>query len=248
VVALDPVYHRGSFAGEGEMVWDPAVDGPKILVPAGILGAPPSACNAAADYADIFPLLGTAHKASFHVVDASHCVFSDPGSTFCGFICEGATGQELTTVSKKYMVAWFNYYLQDKVAYYDYLFGSYADADVAANRVVISAKTFPKGFTAVSGETAVKLAWDRYEHPVVAGYDIYRRLPTEPAFGSPIAATGLTTSYLDTQVVAGQEYIYAVGSFDAAGNRHQRSDERRVVFNPAAGGSEKLFLPMITAP
>ena len=50
VVALDPVYHTGG-PGGGDALWDPEAEGPRIQVPASILGAPGSRCNADADYA-----------------------------------------------------------------------------------------------------------------------------------------------------------------------------------------------------
>ena len=101
VVGLDPVYHSSDFTGqEGEAIWNPQAEALNITVPTGILGAPPSNCNAQSDYTDIYPLVGATHKASFRIVGASHCVFADPGSSFCSFVCSGTTGANLTRLSK----------------------------------------------------------------------------------------------------------------------------------------------------
>jgi dienelactone hydrolase len=168
VVALDPVYHTGNFGGEGDPIWDPVAEAPKITVPAGILGAPASSCNAEADYAEIYPLVGSDHKASYFVTGASHCVFADPGSSFCSFVCNGGTAPEMTSLSKKYMSAWFNYYVQLKPDFYTYLFGARAQADVDAGSIEMSKNTYPTSLTAGASFNSVRLSWDYYAHPIVA--------------------------------------------------------------------------------
>lgn len=245
VVALDPVYHIGGFGGEGRPIWNPATEGPKIVVPTGILGAPASSCNAGADYADIYLLIGSSHKASYLINGASHCVFADPGGAFCGLVCNGDTAPELTSLSKKYMVAWLNYYVQGYADYYEYLYGAHMQADVAAGSIDISRRTSPTNLTASETYSSIQLSWEHYAHPVVAGYHIYRRLSTEPSFGSPLASVIPTSSYTDFQVDGGQEYVYAVRSFDSAGNLHQLSNEVRIKFEPAVDDPTRNYLPLV---
>jgi dienelactone hydrolase len=143
VVALDPVYHEGNMSGEGIAVWDPVAEAPNILVPSGILGAPADSCNAEADYQDIYPLIGTNLKATYHIVGASHCIFADPGNAFCSVTCGGTNESYMTELSQKYMTAWLNYHLQGKSEYYSYLYGFYAEQDIDAGLIVRQVDTFP---------------------------------------------------------------------------------------------------------
>lgn len=248
VVALDPVYHTGDFAGEGDPIWDPAAEAPDITIPTGILGAPPSSCNAEADYADIYPLIGADHKGSFLLNDASHCVFADPGSSFCGFVCSGSTASEMTMVSKKYMSAWFNYYLQRKAEFYDYLFGTQAQADAGAGLIKLTEDTHPTDLVASKSNHAVALSWNTYQHPILAGYKIYKRLADEPSFGSPFATLGLRGSFTDFEVVGGSTYVYAVRSFDIGDNLHQLSEEISITLDPSMAEAHKGYIPMSIGP
>jgi dienelactone hydrolase len=226
VVVLDPVYHSSDSSGqEGPPVWNPQAEAPNITVPTGILGAPPNSCNAQADYADIYPLVGAIHKASFLLNGVSHCVFADPGSFFCSFVCGGATGVDKTRLSQKYMTAWLNYYLHFNAGYYGYLYGAQADADVANGLVARQAQTAPRGLSAAAATGAINLTWQVYAHPVVAGYNVYRRLPGQSYSETPYAHLGVLGAYADTSLVGGQVYSYTVRSYDAAGNLHQASSE-----------------------
>ena len=111
VVALDPVYHEGGFQGEGEPIWNPEIEGKDILIPTGIIGSPPSECNAQADYEDIFSYLGAQHAAAYLLVGASHCDFLDPGNSYCPIFCSGTLSPARTKMSQRYLTAWLNYYL-----------------------------------------------------------------------------------------------------------------------------------------
>jgi dienelactone hydrolase len=248
VVALDPVYHTGSFAGEGEIIWNPAVEAPKTTVPTAILGAPPSSCNAAADYAEIYPLVGSPHKGAYLINGASHCVFADPGTSFCSLFCGGDTEPEMTTASKKYMSAWFNYYVNQKAEYFAYVFGAQAQADVDTGLIKLTADTTTTNLVANELINAVELNWDSYNHPILAGYHIYRRLAAEPSFGPPLASVDLAGSFKDFEVVAGQAYTYAVRCFDTAGNLHQLSREITITFKPEPAKAIKNYVPYITGP
>jgi hypothetical protein len=141
---LDPVYHEGGPSGEeGDLVWDPAAEAPNIVVPSGILGAPADSCNAQSDYKDIYPLIGASLKASYQIVDASHCVFPVPGNSFCSLICGGTIEAYMTHLSLKYMTAWFNFHLQGKTQYYSYLYGDHADEDIDAGLIIRQVEAFP---------------------------------------------------------------------------------------------------------
>lgn len=245
VVALDPVYHAGDFSGEGEIVWDAAAEAPLINVPTGILGAPADACNAEADYSEIYPFIGAAHKAYYHLVGASHCVFTDPGSSFCSLTCGGSTDATLTQLSQKYMTAWFNYYLQQKTEFYTYLYGEQLKTDINAGVVEHGAATSPRGLTAAALPEAVSLEWQLTHYPIVAGYRLYRRLPGTAFPGSPQISVGLQMSWVDSGLTAAQPYEYAIQSCDSAGNLHQLSGVVTAVPLESAG---KLYLPLVCRP
>jgi dienelactone hydrolase len=241
VVALDPVYHEGAFGQEGQPIWHPEVEAPSITVPTGILGAPPSSCNAQADYADIYPLVGATHKAAFLLTGVSHCVFADPGSSFCGFTCSGMVGADKTRLSKKYMTAWFNYYLRHDTGYFDYLYGASSDADIAGGLIIRQFSTAPRGLVAAGLPSVITLTWQPYQHPMVAGYNVYRRSPGQSYTETPYAQVGQVSTYSDTQVVVGQTYSYTLRSHDAAGNLHQASIE----VSALAKQTYALYLPLV---
>ena len=137
VVALDPVFHEGDPSGvEGAPVWDAALEAPNIVVPVGILGAPASSCNAGADFQDLYTLIESNQKASFEIVDASHCVFAAPGNSFCELSCTGTAEPFMTTLSQKYMTSWLNYYLKGNTVYSTYLYGAEALVDINANLII----------------------------------------------------------------------------------------------------------------
>jgi dienelactone hydrolase len=242
VAALDPVYHEGDFGGEGDPVWHPEAEGPNITAPTGILGAPPSSCNAQSDYTDIYPLVGATHKASFLIGGASHCDFADPGNTFCSFTC-GSTDPSRTRLSQKYMTAWFNYYLHFNPEYYAYLYGANADSDVASGLITREVSTAPRGLTATGFTGTVTLQWTLYDHPIISGYNIYRRQSGESYSETPLAHIGPSAVYLDTDVVGDQVYSYTLRSYDPAGNLHQLSSEVSAV--PKPGEPLRVYLPLI---
>ena len=246
VVALDPVYHSSDASGqEGPPIWHPEVEANNIVAPTGILGAPPSSCNAQADYADIYPLVGAMHKASFLLNGVSHCVFTDPGNFFCSFACSGTVGADKTQLSQKYMTAWFNYYMYFNTGYYSYLYGASADADVASGVIVRQVQTAPRGLTAVGLTGTINLSWQVYNQPVVAGYNVYRRLPGQSYSEVPHAHLGLLGAYADTGVVSGQVYSYTVRSYDAAGNLHQVSYEVSAVARTPFVPTAWVYLPIV---
>lgn len=220
IVALDPVYHQGGMGGEGAALWDPAAEAPNIAVPTAILGAPPSDCNADSDYLDIYPLLGAPHKASFLVVGASHCDFTDPGSPFCGWVC-GEASPTRTQLSQKMMTAWLNYYQHLQTGYYTYLYGTQARADIDAGHIVSQVDTAARGLQATGRIAQIELTWQRTDHPIVVGYNVYRKTKGIGYGQTPYARVDTATAFTDTSVTTGQVYTYTVCSHDAAGNEHQ---------------------------
>ena len=238
VVALDPVYHTGGPFG-GDPVWNPEAEAPPISAPTAILGAPPDTCNAEADYADIYPLVGATHKASYLLQGASHCAFTDPGNDFCTFTCGGDAGADKTALSQKYMTAWFNYYLHNETAMFTYLFGAEAAADASSGLTEMMVDTGPHSVTATGLFQGVRLTWDVYAHPMVAGYTVYRRLPSG-SFGPPYAQVGVMGGFVDTAVVPGQLYFYRVCSHDPANQIHPCAAEVS-----AAPYAFATFLPLI---
>jgi pimeloyl-ACP methyl ester carboxylesterase len=243
VVALDPVYHTGG-PGGGDALWDPEAEGPGIRVPAGILGAPGSSCNADADYARIYPWVGATHKASYTLVGGSHCDFTDPGHSYCGLIC-GPADPARTDLGQKYMTAWLNYYLYLNTGSYGELYGAGANADVEDGLIERRVDTAPRGLAASGIAQAIRLDWTPYAHPIIAGYELYRRLPGESYAGTPRARVGRTGMYTDTGVVIRQVYSYTVRSRDAAGNLHQAASEVAAMADGDAPGAT-MYLPLIT--
>lgn len=245
VVALDPVYHARSLGWGETPVWDPAVAGPQIVVPAVILGAPADDCNSQADHVDIYPHLGAAHRASYQLPTASHCVFADPGNSACSLVCGGSVDPALTDLSQKYMLAWFNYYVALAPAAYDTLYGAGAAADVAAGRIQRQVDTYPRAFSAAGLPGAVTLEWALYDQPVIAGYQIFRRLPGEPYPAMPYAEVGRVGSFHDTQIAIGRPYEYRVQSVDVAGQPHQPSADATAVPLPVGA---RWWLPALVTP
>lgn len=244
VVALDPVYHARTILGGEYPVWNPADEGPTITVPVSILGAPADACNSQADFEEIYPFVGSTHKASFVLVNSSHCVFADPGNSGCDLLCGGDTGAKLTQLSQKYMTAWLNYYLHEQPDDYADFYGTGSDADIDSGKIRRTVSTSPRDLVTYGISRAVELQWTVYEQPMVAGYQIYRRQPGQSFPENPLASTGLSNSYIDSQVSDGQTYIYKLHSYDPAGNLHQES--REAMATPNKGGF-KIWMPFLMA-
>lgn len=241
VVALDPVYHGGAPGQETE-VWNPIPEAPNIHVPVGILGAPGSSCNAQADYADLYPLLGSSHRASYLVNGASHCDFTDPGSSFCSLVC-GSTNATRTILSERYMTAWLNYYLHVQANYYDTIFGAQLTQDQNAGLISPQYNTQTDDLSGLSLNSQVWLGWEVFDHPVIGGYNVYRREAGESFPTTPNAHLGVTGYYLDVGVTPGETYTYTVRSYDLDGNLHQAAEEVGVTVSEDPG--YRVCLPLV---
>jgi hypothetical protein len=222
VVGLDPVNHGGMPSQE---VWNAAAEAPLISVPTGILGAPPSSCNDNSDYAEIYGYVGATHKAAYLLNEVSHCVFAIPGNQFCTFTCSGAVDAAKQLLVKRYMTAWFNYYLLYKTEDYTYLYGTQSEADVSAGLIVKQESTALHDVSAQAMLNSIQLNWTRYDHPIISGYNVYRRQNGQTYSATPYAQLAASSGYTDTQVMTGQVYSYTLRSRDAAGHVHQASTE-----------------------
>jgi hypothetical protein len=220
IVPLDPVNPDDQWGYEEEA--------PDITAPMGLIGSPAQTCNWDARYNDIYPHIGSTHKAKFVIVGGSHCDYLDAENTlytlFCGFVC-GQFSEDRLQLIERYSAAWFNYYVQLDTDYYPYLYGEEAAADIAAGLITRTVDTAPRGVTAVGRFGSVELNWSVYEHPIVAGYNIYRRQGSGGYPTAPCAQVGREGHYVDTDVIPGQDYLYVVRSRDSAGNEHQPSSE-----------------------
>ncbi len=241
IVALDPVYHEGGFGGEGPPIWHPENEGENIDMPTGILGSPPSDCNAAADFEDIFDYVGATHKASYLISEASHCDFLDPGNSFCSFFCTGTTSPAHTRLSQRYMTSWFNYYLLLRPEFYNNLFGPELAQDVGSGAIEPVIFTQVKGLHGASFGNSAILTWAIYHQPILAGYNVYRRDFGGEYPSQPLVKLGVVGSYSDLDIESGQGYFYEVCSYDLGGNQHLCSEEIFV----RGGEDHPLFLPVV---
>lgn len=141
------------------------------------------------------------------------------------------------------MTAWFNYYLYVNTGYYAYLYGTNADSDVASGLVVRQVDTAPHGLTAAGFTGTVTLQWTLYDHPIISGYNIYRRQSGESYPETPLAHISRGAAYLDTDVVGDQVYSYTLCSYDPAGNLHKLSSQVSAI--PRPGKAPHVYLPLI---
>jgi pimeloyl-ACP methyl ester carboxylesterase len=245
VVALDPVYHQGGPGAEPE-IWDHDVEGPMIAAPTTILGGPSSDCNSASDYVEIYPFVGSTHKAQYFVSGASHCDFTAPGNDFCYLVCGGSDDQSdlRTQLVQKYMTAWLNYYLQYDTDSFDYLYGQEANSDITTGLIERQMDTAPRDVQASGRAEAVLLEWTPYDHPMISGYYAYRRRAGEEYPDVPQIEAGLTGNHEDEGLAVGETYYYVLCCHDEVGQEHQRSPE--VGAATFADLSESLYIPLVT--
>jgi hypothetical protein len=117
--------------------------------------------------------------------------------------------------------------------------------DNAGNGAHLASWGYIVAIPALPDDAEVRIAelqWTVYEQPMVAGYQIYRRLSDQSYTDTPLASTGLRSSYLDTQVSGRQTYIYKLRSHDPAGNLHQETEEITVTLE---GDRFQIWLPAL---
>jgi predicted dienelactone hydrolase len=240
-VALDPA--GGPFSS-----WDYEAELPHATAPLLVIGSEMESelCNSSAIYNDMFPYIGATHRVKIVIAGGSHCDFMDSDETeitLCYWICGGdSEGREQRLeLAEGYSAAWFNYYVQLDTDYYAYLYGDVAEQDIQAGRITREVQTAPRDVVATGQAGAVELEWTLYDHPIIAGYNIYRSQGTGDASFALYAQVGRVSSFLDTDVVRGREYHYVLRSRDAAGNEHEPSAE---VSATALGYAHSLYLPL----
>jgi hypothetical protein len=102
-------------------------------------------------------------------------------------------------------------------------------------------KTSPRGLHGVSIGDQVFLYWEVYDHPVVGGYNLYRRESGGFYPEKPIAELEAIGWFTDSGVISGEQYLYKVCSYDPGGNQHQCGAEISVT----AGEGKGTFLPLV---
>ena len=238
-VPLDP-------AGGPLSDWDHEAEAPNITAPLAVIAAPSQLCNNSAEYNDWYPLIGATHKAKFVIANGTHCDFLSTDEEMqimgCSLLC-GEFSAERSAIAKRYTTAWFNYYVRLDTDYYTYLYGDEAEADIQAGLITREMHTAPRDVVAEGRAGAVALNWTLYDHPIIAGYNIYRSQQSGDYPSAPHVQVGRESSYVDRGVVPEQRYFYVLRSRDAAGNEHQASDEVSAVPDV----DYPLYLPLILA-
>jgi hypothetical protein len=128
---------------------------------------------------------------------------------------------------------------------YETLYGTAADADIAAGLIGRQVDTAPRGLTATGIPEGIVLEWEPYEHPIVAGYNVYRRLAGQSYVDNPHAQVGRIGVYSDTGLVGGQVYSYTLCSYDPVGNLHQVSPEVSAVALKVETPEPSDYMPVI---
>jgi pimeloyl-ACP methyl ester carboxylesterase len=132
-VALDPV-NPPRFSGVD--AWNSAGEGPKILAPTLVIGAPSQVCNYFARYEQMVPSLGAKEKARIVVSQGSHCDFMMAYQLrvrdVCYRLCGGNYSEARVNTSARYTAAWLNYHLAGDESFYRYIYGDVAMDDLAA--------------------------------------------------------------------------------------------------------------------
>ncbi len=83
----------------------------------------------------------------------------------------------------------------------------------------------PDGVFSITGDGQVTICWNRNPEPDVAGYDIYWNSAPTGAFEFIGSVGANQTCFVDTEVVNGTTYYYAVAAFDKAGLESELSFE-----------------------
>ena len=232
-VALDPV-NPPLFLNIS--AWNAEGEGGALTAPVLVLAAPAQTCNYFANYEGVYPLLGAQHKAKLVVSEGNHCDFMQTSSAVprdaCYRICRGEFSEDRVALAGRYSIAWLNYYLRGDPEFYAYLYGGVAHDDVEAGLLTREIDTAPRAVDAQGEQAAIRVSWERYAHPIVDGYSIYRRTEGGVLGGRSTARLTAVSSYIDTDVVPGRRYYYVVRSRDAAGNEHGPSREVSAVALP----------------
>ncbi len=83
----------------------------------------------------------------------------------------------------------------------------------------------PDGVFSVTGDGQVTICWNPNPEPDIAGYDIYWNSAPTGAFQFIGSVGANQTCFVDTDVINGTTYFYAVAAFDVAGLESELSFE-----------------------
>jgi fibronectin type 3 domain-containing protein/predicted small lipoprotein YifL len=89
-------------------------------------------------------------------------------------------------------------------------------AAVAATPEDTTPPAQPRGLVAVAAGTGIRLAWEAVGDADVAGYRIYRSTTAGRGYQPLLPALSSSTTYVDSDVRAGQTYYYVVTAVDRA--------------------------------
>ena len=132
-VGLDAVIFGGP-PWDTKQFWFPDKNGSSITAPTLLMQAPSQSCNADGNKGvDIYDYLGSKNKAKIDIRNASHCDFMDANAG-CDIFC-GSANDARRTIVKKYLTAWFGYFLLNHTYLYDYLFVTQSQSDIQANLI-----------------------------------------------------------------------------------------------------------------
>ena len=98
--------------------------------------------------------------------------------------------------------------------------------------VNLTPPSVPVGLMAIPLKEGMELTWRKNPEPDLLGYNVYRRKSGEEEFKRLNESPVTKETYLDTDVVLGQEYEYAVTAVDNSSRRNEssRSEEVRVKY------------------
>lgn len=103
---------------------------------------------------------------------------------------------------------------------------------IAVTPIKITPPGAPVGFVAIPLKEGIELSWRKNPEPDLLGYYVYRRKSGEEEFKRLNESPLTQETYLDTDVVLGHEYEYAVTAVDNSPRKNEspRSEEVRVKY------------------
>lgn len=143
LVGLDAVL-SGGMPGS-DLSWDPRQEGHLISVPSAFLLAPPQTCNNDHDGGILaYDYVSSESKAKYTLVDGNHCDFMNADefpNSLCYSLCGGSYDEGRLRLGRKYLTAWFGYFLREINDFQPYLFGQYAQEDEDQGLIILEFKT-----------------------------------------------------------------------------------------------------------
>ena len=204
---------------------------PAITRPVAITYSEDSSCNAngsaRALYAAAVPT-----RRGMKIVGATHCDPLDPSSASCNLFCGAATAPR-QALYRRYVTGWFEFWLRCDASYFDWVYGSYVQADLTAGTVTYTADPdpgprdpcppgLPPGpvtrLLAWKTGGDVALSWDAVvANPAVTSYRWYRTQTMPFVFGTPDGSVAALTATDVGGVGGAPRFFYQVRAVNAAG-------------------------------